>query len=93
MYLCKLKLILIVLIFSQQVFSDSASKNCSPHNYNDLVRCAIEQSSEINISNQQLKAAAGLEEVATQWVNPDLDVESVQKGSRNLRRRHRFCLV
>ncbi|MFZ3230227.1 MAG: TolC family protein [Pseudobdellovibrio sp.] len=81
MYSCKLKFILMVLIFSQQVFADSAAKNCNPQNYNDLVRCAIEQSSEISISNQQLKAAAGLEDATTQWANPDLDVESVQKGS------------
>jgi outer membrane protein, heavy metal efflux system len=54
---------------------------CNPTNYTELVRCLEKSSSEIKISDQQLKSASKLEEAASEWINPDLDVEHVRKGS------------
>lgn len=55
--------------------------DCKATNYSELVRCAEKQSSEIQISEQQLKSAQKLEGVASQWLNPELDADTVSKGS------------
>ncbi|MFN8846598.1 MAG: TolC family protein [Bdellovibrionales bacterium] len=60
--------------------ADSAS-DCKATNYLELVRCAERQSSDIQISEQQLKSAQKLEGVANQWINPELDADTVSKGS------------
>ncbi len=54
---------------------------CQPKGYEELLRCAIRQSSEMQIADQQLKAAGNLEGIARQWINPELEAESVQKNS------------
>lgn len=45
------------------------------------MKCIERRSSEIKVSEQQLKAATKLEDVAKQPINPELEVESVVKGS------------
>lgn len=60
---------------------DAQAKECSPKGYEELVKCAVERSAEVQIVEQQLKAANNLEGMARQWINPELEAESVQKGS------------
>lgn len=72
---------LVIVILSVNSFGAQKSQSCSPQNYSELVNCAVTQSSEISISNQQLRTAESLESSVTQWVNPDLEIESIQKGS------------
>lgn len=62
-------------------FASSLITECKANNYSELVRCAEGMSSEIQIFDQQLKSAQKLEDVAKQWVNPELDIDSVTKGS------------
>lgn len=57
------------------------AKECLPKGYDELVKCAVSQSSEIQISEQQLRAANYLEGIARQWINPEFEAESVQKGA------------
>ena len=54
---------------------------CLPHSYQELVRCAVMQSAEIQLAEQQLKTASNLEGIARQGINPELDLESVRKSS------------
>ncbi|AZZ37302.1 hypothetical protein CIK05_11050 [Bdellovibrio sp. qaytius] len=56
-------------------------KNCSIKNYVDLVKCAQGQSADIRMTYQKEKIAGHLEDVAKQWVNPELNLESVSKNS------------
>jgi len=63
-------------------FSALASQSdCSVSNYEQLVRCSLIRSKNLQISNQKLKTAEQLEIAASQWVNPEIDVESVSKNS------------
>lgn len=70
---------LLLLMVTTPAFPQN--KECLPKGYDELVRCAVDQSAEIQISDQQLKAAGSLEGIASQWLNPELEAESVQKGS------------
>jgi outer membrane protein TolC len=63
------------------IFAAEQTRECKAVNYQELVRCAEKQSTEIQISEQQLKTAEKLEDIAGQWVNPELDADSVSKGS------------
>lgn len=73
---------LIVSIFSSFAFSAEPVRSCNPSSYTELVKCAVNQSAEIEISKRQLNAASELKEVSQQWINPELDVESISKGSQ-----------
>ncbi|MER2511000.1 MAG: TolC family protein [Nitrosomonas ureae] len=70
-----------LLLLAISVPGNAQSSKCQPKGYEELVKCAVEQSSEIQIADQQLKAAGNLEGIARQWINPELEAESVQKGS------------
>jgi outer membrane protein, heavy metal efflux system len=59
----------------------AAQSDCSVNNYNDLVRCSELNSKNLQITNQKLKTAEQLESAANQWVNPEIDLESVSKNS------------
>lgn len=59
----------------------AAQSDCSVNNYNDLVRCSELNSKNLQITNQKLKTAEQLESAASQWVNPEIDLESVSKNS------------
>lgn len=72
----------VIAFLAQNLYATEVEKNaCSPTNYSELVRCLEKNSSEAKIFDQQLKSASKLEDVASEWVNPDLDVEHVRKGS------------
>lgn len=73
---------LIIMLVAQNIQAAENEKAvCRPTNYLDLVKCLEKNSSEVKIAEQQLKSASKLEEAASEWINPDLDVEHVQKGS------------
>lgn len=55
--------------------------SCAPQSYEELVKCAEYQSLETQIIKKKIDAASELENVATQFINPDLDVESIRKDS------------
>lgn len=55
--------------------------DCSPNSYEELLKCAGSQSLEVQIIDQKLDAASELEGAASQFVNPDLDVESIRKDA------------
>lgn len=54
---------------------------CQPASYTEFVRCAENSAADIKISNQRFKAALKLEDTAKQWVNPELDADTLQKSS------------
>lgn len=57
------------------------AKDCAPKGYEELVRCAMDRSADVQILERQWKAASHLEGIARQWHNPEIEVESVYKGS------------
>ena len=63
------------------VLAGEANTNCAPNTYQELLNCAQAKSLEVQIINQKLDAASELEGVASQLVNPDLDVESIRKDA------------
>jgi cobalt-zinc-cadmium efflux system outer membrane protein len=79
-------LVLLVLGFvtipRPSVAADLAP-SCQPNSYTEFVQCAERISSDIRISEQQLKAASKLEDVAQQGINPELEAESLAKGERS----------
>lgn len=61
--------------------TQAARSDCSINNYSDLVGCSELRSKNLQITNQKQKTAEQLEIAASQWVNPEIDVESVSKNS------------
>lgn len=61
--------------------SENQVNTCQPTSYEELVKCAELQSLESQIIKQKVEAASELENTASQFVNPDLDVESIRKDS------------
>lgn len=58
--------------------------NCTPNSYEELLNCGSQsQSLEVQIINQKLNAASELEGIANQFVNPELDVESIRKADKS----------
>lgn len=49
----------------------------------ELVRCAINESSDVKIQSLNAQSQEKLVSKATQWRNPELDVESVSDGNGN----------
>ena len=74
-------LAVIFILPARSSFGASDVNDCKVSNYQELVLCAENQSSEIKISESQLKAAEKLEAVASQWINPELDADTVSKGT------------
>ena len=59
----------------------AAQSDCSINNYIDLVKCSEIKSKNVQITNQKMKTAEQLESAASQWINPEIDIESVSKNS------------
>lgn len=57
------------------------NKSCEPSSYTELIRCIEQTASQLLIANQELKASRHLGEASRQWLNPELDAETVSKGS------------
>ncbi len=72
---------LIYFLWPVLIFAAESGTNCEATNYTEVIRCSEKSSSEIGISEQQLKATQELDGVARQWINPELDAETVSKGS------------
>lgn len=72
-------------LLTQSLVSHASETNqantCEPMSYEELVKCAELQSLESQIIKQKVEAASELENAASQFVNPDLDVESIRKDS------------
>lgn len=79
----RIQVAIFAALFLQPFLVAQAEPICQPRTYTDLVKCAVESSSDIKISEQQLKATTKLEDAADQWINPDLEADSLSKGSRN----------
>lgn len=63
------------------VSSAESTSQCQPRNYTEFVKCASGSSIDIRVIEKQLESASKLEGVAEQWVNPELEADSVWKGS------------
>lgn len=76
----KIKVFTLLLLscYSQLSF---AQANCAPKNYTELVKCAELSATDIKLSEQQLKSAIQSEAQSKQWLNPELEVEHISKGS------------
>lgn len=78
------KTLVFICIFGF-VFQATAEKkitsDCQINSYKDLVMCLEQVSIEMKISTQQLNTSQGLESMARQWQNPELEVESTAQGS------------
>lgn len=78
----KLVLAFCVLGFiSQAIAEKKITSNCQVNSYKDLVACLERVSIEMKISEQQRSTSQGLESVARQWQNPELEVESAAQGA------------
>lgn len=74
-------LILVSWLLAFNLAEAKQSNDCQVVSYQTLIRCADVQSSQLSIVDQRLKAATKLEDISRQWVNPELDANSVSKGS------------
>lgn len=74
-------LFVITLILGVRPWADEVQKNCNISDYASLVACANKQSADVKLSNQKTITASNLEAAAGQWINPELDFETVSKGS------------
>lgn len=73
--------VFIHVILIALTYSSLASANCSPKSYADVVKCAESESPEAKIIQQKKEATSELEGAAAQFINPDLEVESIRKDS------------
>lgn len=73
-----MKIILLALSF---LITPAAFAECMPKSYGELVKCAEASALDIKISQQQFKAAVQMEKSAKQWLNPELELEHISKGS------------
>lgn len=70
-----------IILVSAEVKADESVNQCNPSSYTELVKCAEKKSLDINLVEQQLQSTRVLEDVAQQWINPDLEIDRVWKGS------------
>ena len=71
----------VLILQTSLAFASASGVTCSPESYTELLKCIDKGSPEVAIAEQQLKAAGELEARARQWANPDLEIESLAKGS------------
>lgn len=69
----------LLLIFGQPTLA--AQSDCQPRSYSELVKCAFETSTAIEVQEKRLDSAQHLESAAGQLVNPELEADTVHKGS------------
>lgn len=75
-------LIVLFTCATSEATSENQEKNsCKPNNYQELVHCIYSSSLESQIINQKLDAATELENIASQFTNPELEVETLRKDS------------
>ena len=73
--------VFIHVILIALTYSSFASANCNPKSYEDVIKCAESESPEAKIIQQKKEATSELEGAAAQFINPDLEVESIRKDS------------
>ncbi|CAN5420001.1 TolC family protein [soil metagenome] len=74
-------LVVCFLTLSSAIAAPDGPVGCDPKSYADLVSCADKRSSSIAISIQQLRSAQGLVGIAEQRLNPELNADSVHRGT------------
>lgn len=70
-----------IVVISVNVAQAQNEAMCNVNDYKSLVTCAEKKSAEIKFSEQKITSSSKLEGAARQWENPELDLESVSKGS------------
>ncbi len=70
---------ILVLLTQSLVANAKEANTCQPTSYEELVKCADSGSLESQIIKQKLEAASELENAASQFVNPELDAETLRK--------------
>jgi len=73
--------IAIALIAVSENARAQNESTCAINDYQTLLTCAEKKSSDIKLSEQRIKSSSKLEDAAGQWDNPEIDLESVSKGS------------
>jgi outer membrane protein, heavy metal efflux system len=73
--------VFIHIIFIALTYSSFASANCNPKSYEDVIKCAESESPEAKIIQQKKEATNELEGAASQFINPDFEIESLRKNS------------
>lgn len=71
----------IVLVANMEFAQAQNESVCAINDYQSLLSCAVKKSSDIKLSEQRIKSTGSLQEAAAQWENPELDLQSVSKGS------------
>lgn len=76
------KIIAFVLILTSP-WSGYAQQSCAgqPKTYQDILRCSVQMSPEVQRAELELAHARSQIGAASQWRNPELSVDSVQGGS------------
>ncbi len=72
-------LLLMAIPFSS--FGATSKVDCSLQSYTELIACVQSRSSQVLISDQQLKSAQKREDIASQFLNPELEAESTLSGA------------
>lgn len=73
---------MLTSIFYMLLFSTaSAQDRCSINNYAELVACVEQSSIKKQTTQYKLDASEASVRIADQWVNPELQLEKVSKGS------------
>lgn len=67
--------------FTSYANGDKKVNACNPSSYIELVKCIESQSLESEIIKKNIESTSHLESAAAQFLNPDLEVESIRKDS------------
>lgn len=70
-----------LVVISVNVAQAQSETSCNINDYKSLVTCAEKKSAEIKLSEQKITSTSKLEDASRQWDNPELELESVSKGS------------
>lgn len=73
--------LVICFLGAHMSFAESKNPECSITNYSELVKCIEKTALPVQIADQNLKASRHLEDASRQWINPEINAETVSKGS------------
>lgn len=66
-----------------QAQAQAQAQECEPKTYKELVQCALQTSSAIEVTDRQLKSAEELPGVSGQFINPELEGETLQSSGKS----------
>ncbi len=58
------------------------TNTCNAKTYSEIVQCLVNNSADLKISEQKLVATSKLQDAASQWINPEIEAESLRKDSQ-----------